>query len=159
MKRPHLIGALGAMFMVFVSLPANAALVSALGGQAVYDTDRDISWVADANLADTMDFGVTGINANGAMTWVKANEWIGAMNTANYLGFNDWRLPSTLVPDSGCTNFDGTPRIDSRGFDCTGSEMGHLFYDEFGATRATSVLSTGDATELAKFTNVQSTSY
>jgi len=159
MKRFQRIGALGAMLTIFVSLPANAALVSALSGQAVYDTDRDISWVADANLAASNTFGVTGINANGTMTWDKANEWIAGMNTANYLGFNDWRLPSTLVPDNGCTNSDGSPRTDSRGFDCTGSEMGHLFYDEFGATRLTSVLSTGDSTELAKFTNVQSNSY
>ncbi|MEN8133094.1 MAG: hypothetical protein ABFS45_23535 [Pseudomonadota bacterium] len=176
MKRFHLIGALGAMLTIFVSLPASAALVSALSGQAVYDTDRDISWIADANLAASNTFGLsTGvslgaypgdtsgvngiINSNGTMNWPGALFWIDAMNTANYLGFNDWRLPSTLVPDSGCTNSDGSPRTDSRGWDCTGSEMGHLFYDEFGATRLTSVLSTGDSVELAKFTNVRSGNY
>lgn len=159
MKRSHLVGALGAMLTIFVSLPANAALVSALSGQAVYDTDRDISWVANANLAASNTFGVTGIKADGTMTWAKANEWITGMNTENYLGFNDWRLPSTLVPDNGCTNFDGSPSTNSQGLDCTGSEMGHLFYNEFGATRVTSVLDTGSSTELAKFTNVQPSNY
>ena len=176
MNKLRLLGAVFAVPFTFITVSVNAALVSALGGQAVYDTDRDISWVADANLAATNTFGLsTGvslgtypgdssgvsgiINANGTMNWPGALFWIDAMNTANYLGFNDWRLPSTLVPDNGCTDFDGTLRTDSRGWDCTGSEMGHLFYDEFGATRLTSVLTTGTPTELAKFSNVQSAHY
>ncbi|HED19080.1 MAG TPA: DUF1566 domain-containing protein [Gammaproteobacteria bacterium] len=37
--------------------------------------------------------------------------------------------------------------------------MGHLFYNEFGTVANTSVLTTGDPTELAKFTNVQVSDY
>ena len=33
------------------------------------------------------------------MQWATAQAWIAAMNTAAYLGFSDWRLPTT--PDSG----------------------------------------------------------
>jgi hypothetical protein len=177
MKKSRLLSAVcaSAVTIGFVS-PAYAALVSVLGGQAVYDDDLDISWVGNANLAATNTFGLaTGvslgtyegdtsgvngiINANGSMNWPGALFWIDAMNAANYLDFSDWRLPNTLVPDSGCTSSDGTPRTDSHGLDCMGSEMGHLFYDEFSADRKTSVLSTGDPTELAKFINIQSNDY
>jgi hypothetical protein len=118
---------------------ANAALLSRAGGQAYYDDVLDITWLTNANLADTNDFGVTGINANGTMTWAKANEWIGAMNTANYLGTNDWRLP-TVEPLNGSTfnysaSFNGST---DRGYNqseqgtayagSTASEMAHMFF-------------------------------
>lgn len=99
------------------------------------------------------------ITFDGAMNWPGALFWIDSMNTASYLGASDWRLPSTLVPDPSCTNFDGTPRTDSQGYDCAGSELGHLFYTEFNATRDTSVMSTGDSAALARFTNIQSKDY
>lgn len=124
-------GALGAVLSTFITLSANPALIGVLpatsGGtdwQAAYDNDRDISWVANANLADTMDFGVTDINGNGTMTWDKANEWIAAMNTANYLDFNNWRLPTTLQPDASCDQQDSGAGV-GFGVGGTGSEMGH----------------------------------
>src|ERR1700693_2381010 len=92
---------------------ANAALTSALSGQVVNDTDLNITWLADANYAKT-----NGYDTDGLMTWADAQSWITSLNTANYLGFNDWRLPTTSV-----TCF---------GYNCTGSEMGHLFYNELG---------------------------
>lgn len=111
---------------------ANANLVSALGGQVVNDTDLNITWLANANLADIQAFGVSGINANGAMNWNTAKLWIAAMNTANYLGYNDWRLPTVSdIGTSGCNYaYSGT----DCGFNvntATG-EMAHLFYDELG---------------------------
>ena len=80
------------------------------------------------------------------------------MNTANYLGFNDWRLPATLVPDNGCTNLDGSLRTDSGGWNCTGSEMGHLYYDEFGGMPqgSTNNLIVNNPDELAKFSDIPS---
>ena len=53
----------------------------------------NITWLANANLADTNTLGVTGINANGSLTWAKANEFLAAMNASAYLGANNWRLP------------------------------------------------------------------
>ncbi|MBI3570923.1 MAG: DUF1566 domain-containing protein [Gammaproteobacteria bacterium] len=85
-----------------MSSVANAALVSRLSGQAVFDTDRNITWLTDANLAASNTFGVSGISG-GAMNWYKAQDWIAAMNAASYLGFNDWRLPTTLQPDATCS--------------------------------------------------------
>jgi len=134
---------------------AQAALAPALGGQVVNDTDLNITWLANANLAATNTFGVSGINADGSMIWSTAQSWIGAMNTANYMGYNDWRLPTTLQPDASC----GTQNNwGSLGYNCTGSEMGHLFYNELGGTAGSSISSSTDP-DLALFSNVQSHSY
>ena len=151
---------------LFTATQANAALVSALGGQVVNDTDLNITWAANANLAATNTFGLSYgvnygtdiygyqsiINSDGSMTWGGAQKWIAAMNTANYLGYNDWRLPTTtdtgkLEPDNrlrrthwrlptttdtgkpGCQqSYNGT----DCGYNSTGSEMSHLYYNELG---------------------------
>ena len=129
----------GMLLLLLAFGSANAALLSRAGGQAYYDDVLDITWLTNANLADTNDFGVTGINANGTMTWTKANEWIGAMNTANYLGTNDWRLP-TVEPlngsTSGCNQLQRQHRLrlqPERTGHClcggTASEMAHMFYN------------------------------
>lgn len=136
---------------------ADAALTSSLGGLAVYDDDLDITWVSNANLAKTNAFGVAGINADGTMNWATANNWIAAMNASTYLGFSNWRLPGTLVPDDvSCTSDAAgtTPSGDSTGFNCNGSEMGHLFYSELNATADTRVTQTGDTMGLALFSNI-----
>jgi hypothetical protein len=125
------------MVMFSVVSTANAALVSRLSGSAVYDDDLNVTWTGDANLAATNTFGVAGINANGTMNWATANSWITAMNNADYLGFNDWRLPGTLIPDdTSCTSdtAGNTASGDSTGFNCIGSEMGHLFYSELSGS-------------------------
>lgn len=131
MKIQHCCAAI-ALFVgtLTVSSLSNAALVSRLNGQAVYDTDLNITWLADSNLAASNTFNVAGIT-NGDMDWNTAQSWIGAMNVANYLGFSDWRLPTTLAPDPTC----GGPSTLGWGvIDCTGSELGHLFYTEQAST-------------------------
>jgi hypothetical protein len=120
--------------LVMMSTSADAALLSRASGAAYYDTVLDITWLANANLADTNDFGVTGINANGTMTWAKAGEWIAAMNTANYLGANDWRLPTvTDTGTSGC-NFGYTGTDCGYNVDLSTGEMAHMFYSTLGNT-------------------------
>ncbi len=108
-------------------------------------------WLADANLAATETFGVSGINANGSMTWDTANIWIGGMNTANWLGFSDWRLPTAL-------NLDGTGPEYGYGEVVKGSEMNHLFYDELGGTAASAISTSGDP-DLSLFANLQDEIY
>jgi hypothetical protein len=123
------------------SFNSNAALVERLGGQAVYDTDLDITWLADANYSKT-----SGHDSNGRMSWDDASAWATSLTIG---GFTDWRLPTTLNPDPTCA----TPET-SRGSNCSGSELGHLFYTELGATWLTSFLDTGDPAGLALFTNL-----
>jgi hypothetical protein len=111
---------------------SHAALVSRAGGQAYYDTDLDITWSANADIA-------------GNLEWAGAQSWIASLNTGNYLGVNNWRLPTTGQPDASCSIQGGG---DSYGNGCTGSEMGHLFNLE-GITAASPGL----------FTNVRALSY
>lgn len=123
-----------------VSSLSNAALVSRLNGQAVYDTDLNITWLANSNLAASNNFNVFGVT-NGSMDWYTAQSWIGAMNSANYLGFSDWRLPATLVPDTTC---GGPSSLGWGVVDCSGSEMGHLFYTEQASTSGLFNISGGE---------------
>lgn len=102
----------GALTMV-ISANANAALVSRLNGAAVYDTDLNITWATNANIA-------------GPMTLDAANNWVAGLVID---GVSGWRLPTTMQPDSSCQYNNGGM---SYGLDCTGSEMGHLFYTELG---------------------------
>ena len=105
---------LSIILLLTLSTTSNAVLLSRLEGQAVYDTDRDITWLANANLAATNTFGITQsldvvpvagqIGSTGKMNWHTANDWIDAMNTANYLEVSTWRLPTTLDPDTSCHN-------------------------------------------------------
>jgi hypothetical protein len=100
---------------------ANAALQSRIGGQAYYDTIRNLTWVTDANLARS-----SGYDADGGMDLVQTQAWIASLNTASYLGASDWRLPNTAQPDATCSFQDGNGQ--GTGLGCTGSEMGHLYY-------------------------------
>ena len=131
---------------------SNAALVDQSGG-LIYDTDRNITWLANANLADSNTFGVSGIGTDspGDMTWDTAVNWISAMNANNYLGYSDWRMPTTLQPDPTCTYQVGG--VSAR-YGCTGSEMGHLFSSELGGNFGESIFSTHNS-NLSLFQNFQ----
>ncbi len=154
------------LIVLSVTVTASAALVSRMGGKAVYDTDRNITWLADANLPATQNFGVAGtFNGVGTMgfgpatSWMVAFDFDPAANSFN-LGFHDWRFPDFSLIDPGCSRHSDfpLPGIDF-GFDCTGSEPGHLYYTEFGAQRPASVLTSGDPLQLAKFSNIQAGGY
>ena len=132
---------------------AQAGLVK-IGG-VVNDTDAHLTWAANMNI-------------NGAMTWSGAVAWIASLNSSNYEGYNDWRLPTTNTgPSSNCNySYDpGVPyAVQYYGFGCTGSEMGNLFINLLGAQASTSVLNhTGDTPEqlanFALFSNVQAVFY
>ena len=93
----------------------------------VYDTDRDITWLADWDV-------------NGPMNWTAANTW--ASSLTDFGG--GWRLPSSL-------NADGTGPC-GPSFNCTGSEMGHIWYSELGNT-------VGSLTNTGPFSNLQPGDY
>ena len=128
------------------TLSAQAALVARPGGM-VYDTVQNLTWLQNWD-------------TNGLMDWTTANNWA---NNLVYGGFDDWRLPTTnTTASSNCDeNFDpgaGFPQ-QYHGYNCTGSEMGHMLYNEFGATAGLSILAGSNAANLALFTNVQSYFY
>ena len=190
MKKTDPWGILCASLSLIFSIQANAALVGRLpitpGGtdyQAVYDTDLDITWLANANYAATeltdervdeiienntlvfSDFHPTDNHIlhrtdfqkvdgvyTGRMKWWGAMAWV---DQVSFGGHDDWRLTFTMVPDGTCTELDGiTQRTDSRGYNCSGSEMGHLFYIEFDGEAGQNVLASGDP-DLDLFIDIQ----
>lgn len=94
-------------------MQAHAALINlgtdSLGNRLIYDTDFDITWYDYTNYVgfwqDTMDW------ASGLSVTFGGNI------------YEDWRLPSALNQDGSgpCTVYN-----------CTESEMGHLYYIELG---------------------------
>jgi hypothetical protein len=73
---------------------------------------QGVTWPSDANLAASNSFGVQScstsvtsdcINASGTMDYTAAQQWVANMNSADYLGHNNWQLPTTGVLDAGCT--------------------------------------------------------
>ena len=123
-----------ALVLTWGTNTANATLIPLAGGM-VYDTDRDITWLADANYAKTSGYTATlpHPNSSGAMDWNEATIW--AANLV-YGGYDDWRLPTTQEPDPSCD--DPSPVggvILYLGYGCTGSEMGHMFYVNLGGIK------------------------
>ena len=104
----------------------SAALEPRLGGDVVYDTDRGLSILANANLAASETFGIAGINADGSMDWITAFNWVQAMNAANYLGFNDWRLANAINPELRATVRSCRTNVTY----CINGDLAHLFLNE-----------------------------
>ena len=116
--------------MVAVTGAAQAALVDR-GGGMIYDTTRNITWLADMNYAATSGYaatnaggsGSTQIQASGRMGWDAAMAW--ASNLV-YGSYDDWRLPTLNPSDTSCSdNIDpggGFP-LQYLGLNCTGGDL------------------------------------
>jgi len=117
-----------------VSTSANSALVSRLGGLAYYDTDADLTWLADANAAVGSAYD-TWSPGSGRMNWADANAWAADLTVG---GVDGWRLTTTEPAIAGPNQ--------------TGSEMGNLFYNVLGN-------SYGLLSSTGPFSNVQSYYY
>lgn len=117
----------------------NAALFSRMGGDAYYDDVLNITWLADANYAQT-----SGFDADGEMNWANANAWA---NTLIINGYSGWRLPTTNPINGSTYNLSSSPGTNAEGIiddgynisapgtifaGNTGSEMAHLFYNTLG---------------------------
>lgn len=129
----------------------HAALIDR-GGGLIYDTDLNITWLADTNYGagsryDTVD-GYTGEG----MRWQNAVDWAADLryyDNVRAVTYSDWRLPTTLQPDDSCS----IQGVNSKGYHCTGSELGHLFYVDLGAVEGQSIL-TAHNSNYSLFTNV-----
>ena len=82
------------------------------------------------------------------MTWYGAMAWAEWLGITTYGGANDWRLWSAL-------NSDGSGPCS--GFNCTNSELGHLFYTEGGLSQNQAITSSTALTDV--FTNMQDSVY
>ena len=107
----------------------------------IYDTDLNITWLDYTNAANSWDNQVSwasGLNTGGVLTY-NFNSGV----SMNWSG--DWRLPTSL-------NQDGSGPCG--GYNCTGSEMGHLYYSELGNSAGY-----GGFTNTGDFANLQTVDY
>lgn len=115
--------------------------VPAASPGTVYDPAQRVHWLADANLAADpavrSAFGVTGVNADGTMSYATALRWVAAMNAydggAGYLGHHDWQLPTNPPDDPTCAIASGHSG-NAFGPGCTASALGQLFTSTLGGT-------------------------
>lgn len=112
------------------SLVAVGALCAVLLGgtaqAALQDRDLDGDTVVDAFYDTDLDITwLRNANLNGAMNWSSAVAWADGLS---FGGFTDWRLPNSDT----CA-----------GYNCTGSEMGHLWYTELGNSAGGPMTNTG----------------
>lgn len=129
-------------------------VVNAADATFVYDNVQNLTWLRDWNYART-----SGFDADGQMEWGPATTPGTALNWAANLTvgtFSGWRLPTTNTgPSSNCDSFldpgGGLPP-QYFGFNCTGSEMGHIWYTELGNVA-------GSLTNTGLFLNLQSGVY
>ncbi|MDP8567581.1 Lcl domain-containing protein [Methylophilus aquaticus] len=143
------------------SLNAQAALTSyTSGGQdVVYSSVSDVTWTKDANLlgsmiaadsgviskivaASTNNYGISGYTVSasdfsailGQTTWYGANAFISYLNSINYAGSNQWRLPGVVNTSIGTnTATNGTT---------AGDELVELFYSELSGTANSAIPNT-----------------
>jgi hypothetical protein len=87
------------------------------------------------------------------MNWADANTWAEDLVLG---GFSDWRLPTILQPDLSCGNQSSGGG--ATGYNCTGSEMGHLFYSDLGVAAGNPITSS-TSSNYALFSNVQAGAY
>ena len=151
----------GMTILSSLTVTAQASLFDR-GNGMIYDDTLNITWLQDANLAASNQFGITTTNSQGygiridsdkkgRMTWNTANDWIAAMNTSDngsgYKGYSDWRLWS--VPSAANICY---------GFNCSDSELGHLSYQDLGGNGGESLLGSNDV-DLSLFHNIQDGEY
>lgn len=110
--------ALAMAMILLVAGNVNAALWDR-GGGLIYDDVLDITWLQDANYAQT-----SGYDSDGRMDWDAAMAWADGLV---YGGYDDWRLPDAH-------NQDGSGPIAE--YQQSGSEMGHMFYNNLGGDDA-----------------------
>jgi hypothetical protein len=117
--------------------------------EAYYDTDLNITWLADANYGagSSHDAGTTFYDNVGAMTWQNALDWAENLSIAdnhNNIIYDNWRLPVII---------DGTNGTNETG------EMAHLYFDELGNEPAYWLLPGGGLTNTGPFVNIQTNGY
>ena len=123
-----------------LSVSAHGALVD-MGDGTIYDTATQLTWLKNANSA-------------GMMTWSQAVAWAASLNSGSgFAGLKGWRLPVTSQPDATCLD-QATPGVSfpaqGHGYNCTGSEMGYLYYISLGNAAGGLVTNSGPFTNIRK---------
>lgn len=119
------------LFLLVFSANLHAALVSRLGGLAYYDTDSNLSWLADAAYLRTLYAESNGVegDSNGRVSWASATSWVYDLTIAGVTG---WRLPATFdIGNDGCNySYYGTDC--GYNVDLATGELANLFINVLG---------------------------
>jgi len=125
------------IILLVLSVTAEASLIKGEDDliNLIYDTDLDVTWLGFGNAAAGSSYDNGGSSTDGRMSWANANSWA---TDLNYLGFTNWRLPTavSVLSDPSCDLLEYTgPGSDGTKYyyNCTGSEMGNLFYNGLDA--------------------------
>jgi hypothetical protein len=121
-----------AVLVMMGSFGASAALVLESDERFVWDDVLEITWLRDANYAQT-----SGFDSDGRMKWGAANAWAQSLSfTVNGTVIDGWRLPTAteLTPDDPSDvkfAYDGSGDY---GYNITrpSSELSHLYYVSLG---------------------------
>jgi hypothetical protein len=118
---------------VLTSGMAQAALIDR-GGGLLYDDVLNVTWLQDANYAQT-----SGYDTDGKMNWTDAKTWASSLNISRFAGESliGWRLASnTSVKDTGLSwnddfSYDGSTDF---GYNITSphSELSYMYYVNLG---------------------------
>jgi hypothetical protein len=95
---------------VLVGVQLVGPLLIDRGDGLLYDIERNITWLQDANFAATVRR-----SPDGQLRWDDARAWVAGLR---YRGVTGWRLPDARDADGS------GPRV---GSDYAGGEIGHLF--------------------------------
>ncbi len=176
MKRSTVSAVLGACLLGALTLDGSAASLPGVGSwetrlhprdltgdgiaDAYFDNVRGITWLADANYAKTSGYVDNPTNfsgwhlTDGRMTPAESTAWVTQLNIGGVTG---WRLPQGMYPDPSCisTYASGLP-----GHDCTGGELGDMYYNILGNHYVGSTLWYGSGfVNSGPFSNIQSDLY
>ena len=156
---------------------ANAALIGVDNGQLVDDSVANVTWAANASLFGTMvaqsgnatalvntiisdsngqivsgsgthtltsgDFSLM----DGTVDWYGAQAFINYLNKSTYLGYSNWRLPTTVNAPASSSDTPST----------TSSELAELIYGELGGQSGVAITDSHNSSYSA-FTGFQSNS-
>lgn len=102
------------------------------GFEAFYDTALNITWLADANYADTIGYVSPSFNVGGG--YMTLDEGKALVKSLNIGGVTGWRAPSLKdTGKPGCDNYSGLGGLDcGYNVDPSTSELAHLFHVTLG---------------------------
>jgi hypothetical protein len=111
---------------------ANAALIDR-GNGLIYDDTQNITWLQDASYAKT-----SGYDSDGRMNWNESLDWAAQLSydggTANGM-LTGWRLFNAGPDGTYCVAVA-----------CAENELAQMYYNDFGLTRGSSVLTLSGGT-------------
>ena len=104
------------------------AIIDASGG-VIYDAPNSLdtppnSGIHTLTLSDFLHGGAI----DGKLTWFGAQAWVNYLNVADYQGYSNWRLPTTM--DSSASV--GYPNGGATNLPVSSSELAELFYGQLG---------------------------